>query len=105
MPMSPTELARCTEAAGRILESLGIAAYQFAIEPRDGQWDLLVECSADDGWRVLSVPVERAALASALDDDAMAAGIREEWALALGACRSAEGGRAAAPAPSGQPHA
>jgi hypothetical protein len=87
MPMSPTELARCTQTAARILEELGLAAYQFAVEPRDDEWDVLIECSAQDGWHTLSLPIDHDALAKALDDGEEHDRILADWGRELSFCR------------------
>jgi hypothetical protein len=38
-----------------LLEQLGLAAYVFAIEPQEDQWQLKIECGIAEGWETVTV--------------------------------------------------
>lgn len=55
MTLSIAELARAREATTELLDELGLDAYLFEVEPRDGQWQLKVDCAiaAEGAWESL----------------------------------------------------
>ena len=57
-------------AIERVLEALGLGTYLFDVEPREDGWEVKVECQGREGWKVVSVDVERDALGHSLHDDA-----------------------------------
>ena len=46
MPVSINDLALAREAVSKVLEELQLDAYIFEVEPREGQWEIRVECAA-----------------------------------------------------------
>ena len=85
--LAPMDLTRCTEAARRLLEELGLAAYRFAIEPGETSWELRLECSAPEGWSSLVVPFDHEALAATLVDPVAHERMLDSWRDELRGCR------------------
>lgn len=86
MAWSGADLEHATEAAGALLKELGLEAYLFAIEPRDGEWELKLECAVREGWQMVTLPVDiELLLASRTEDDARARLLRN-WSAGIRAC-------------------
>jgi hypothetical protein len=78
-------LAQAKEAAGMLLDELGLAAYLFEVEPReDGDWQVRVDCAADGGWRSLVIPVDAEQLLDAAINPTARALMLEHWSRTLG---------------------
>lgn len=95
MGWSGQDLKGATEAARALLEELGLEAYLFAVEPREGDWELKLECALEEGWQTIALPVELdLLLASRTETDARAR-LLSSWGGRLAAClkREAESGR------------
>lgn len=86
MELSIQMLAEAREAAGAALEELGLAAYLFEVEPREGPWELRVECAVPEGWETLIVPVDRRQLLASRTDRALRDQLLADWRRALAAC-------------------
>ena len=91
MAVSGTELRRATEAAGAILGELGLAAYVFAIEPRDDHWELKLECAVKEGWEAVTLPVEIGMLLKSLTDSDTRASLVQSWRAKLASGSSQAG--------------
>ena len=88
MNVSTSELTRARNAAERLLESLGLEAYLYEVEPGENEsWTLILECATGDGWQRLSWAVDKSELLRSLDEDP----VREELAAALSRRISATG--------------
>lgn len=87
MPLSSAELIQAREAAAELLEELGLDAYLFEIEPRDGQWELRVECAIEEGWETVVLPVPKALLLTGRDDAAARQQLLTDWRERLAACK------------------
>jgi len=73
-------------AIERVLDALGLGTYLFDVEPRDDGWQVKVECQSREGWKVVSVDVERDALARSLHDDAARERLLVTFRDRIGAC-------------------
>lgn len=88
MTVSTTELTRARAAAERLLESVGLEAYLYEVEPGDdGGWTLVLECAAGDGWQRLSWTVDGSELLRSLDDDVVRERLVEDLGRRAAACR------------------
>jgi hypothetical protein len=90
MLWSAAELAAARETISALLEELGLAAYVFAIEPREGEWELKVECDITDAWETVTMPVEVQALLASRTDAEVRKGLLQKWNARLTACRRSE---------------
>jgi len=80
MNVSTSELTRARNAAERLLESLGLDAYLYEVEPGENDaWTLILECATGDGWQRLSWAVDKSELLRSLDENP----VRERLAEAL----------------------
>ena len=80
------DLEGATEAASALLKELGLEAYLFVIEPREGDWELKLECAVKEGWQTVTLSVDiRLLLASRTDSDARARLLRS-WGAKFAAC-------------------
>jgi hypothetical protein len=59
MPLSMIDLAQARDAMAGLLDEIGLEAYLFDIQPKNGQWELKVECAleAREGWERIIVAV------------------------------------------------
>jgi len=86
MAWSAADLERATEAAWALIKELGMEAYLFAIEPREGGWELKLECAVKEGWQTMTLPVDiELLLASRTDSDARAR-LLQNWSAKFKAC-------------------
>ena len=87
MPTSTDELLKATEAARALLDQLCLSAYTFEVEPREGEWEVRVECAIADGWQRSVLSADKSSmLASAQDPDAREH-LLADWGKHLAACR------------------
>ncbi|MDX1251097.1 MAG: hypothetical protein IDH49_02345 [Gammaproteobacteria bacterium] len=87
MPTSITELAAAKGAAAALLDELGLEAYLFEVEPREGQWELRVECAVEAGWESVMLPVDKPKLLASREDAAVHAELLAAWRERLAACK------------------
>jgi len=88
MHVSTTELAGARSAAEKLLETLGLDAYLYEVEPgADGGWLLVLECATDDGWQRLRLEVDKDELLRSVDDEATRARVAQHLARRVEACR------------------
>ena len=88
MGMSTIELAKAKDAVAAILEGLGLSAYLFEVEPRDGRWELRMDCATAEGWQSLQLQVEKDRLLAAATDPAVREELARAWRGQLGACKT-----------------
>lgn len=62
MMLSGKELTQAKETVAALLEALGLSAYLFEVEPREGHWEVRVECALDSGWQSATFAVDDALL-------------------------------------------
>lgn len=87
MPIVSThELRGTREAVEGLLEELGVRAFLYTIEQKDGAWTARIECAIDGGWQTQVLPVDPHALAASLRDPELRARLRADWASRLRAC-------------------
>ena len=86
MVWSGADLQRVTDAAGALLEELGLDAYLFAIEPREDDWELKLECAFKDGWQTVTLPVDVELLLASRTDNAARARLLQSWSCRFTAC-------------------
>ncbi len=65
MMLSERELTQAKETVASLLETLGLTVYLFEVEPREGHWEVRVECALDSGWQSATFAVDDALLAAA----------------------------------------
>ncbi len=87
MPTSTNELLQAREMARTLLEGLGLEAYLFEIEPREGQWELRVECAVDDGWQSTTFAIDKQSLLRSQEDIGTHERLLSEWREHLVACK------------------
>jgi hypothetical protein len=87
MNLSAHTLTDATEAAGALLEALGLEAYLFEVEPRENTWEMRVECAHGGGWQSIVLPLDVDALLASRMDETARARLVEEWRQRLAACR------------------
>lgn len=86
MTWSGRDLERATEAARALLEELGLEAYLFAIEPREGDWELKLECALKEGWQTIALPVELDLLLASRTESGARARLLQSWRDRMAAC-------------------
>ncbi|WP_231362424.1 MULTISPECIES: hypothetical protein [Thioalkalivibrio] len=86
MVLSIEEVARAREVVSGLLEELHLSNYTFDVEPRDGGWEIQVECAADDGWVTHTFAATRQEL-HRCDDARVRQQLLDAWAGPLAACQ------------------
>ena len=77
------ELAQAKDAAAVLLEELGLSAYVFEVEPRNGPWQVRIDYAAGGVWQSLTLPVDAAELNAVFTDNAARRTLIERWREAL----------------------
>src|SRR5512147_50417 len=80
------DIRSAREAAERMLEELGLDAFVYTVEAKEGGWDLRIDCATDEGWQTAELAVDPAELAASLADARLREALRSRWAAHLGAC-------------------
>lgn len=79
MNISTRELIEAKEATSGLLEQLGLEAYLFDVEPREGPWEVHVDCPLHGAWLSVTLPVDVAQLLSTRSNAAVRAQMLEDW--------------------------
>jgi hypothetical protein len=86
--LSSVELARSRDVIDQMLEQLGLQTYLFEVEPREGAWEVRVECATPEGeWQSVTIPVDQAQLKASLHDGAAREELMARLASHVGPCR------------------
>ena len=86
MSESIAELSQIRENIMRTLDELRLDAYLYEIEPREGEWELKVECAVEEGWETVRIPVEKELLLRASEDSTAHQLLLDKLSEALSAC-------------------
>ena len=84
--ISTQELRGAKQAVERLLEELGVRAFLYTIEEKNGAWTATIECALDGDWQTRVLPVDPHALAASLRDPELRARLRADWESRLRAC-------------------
>lgn len=84
MNISTRALTQAKEATAGLLEQLGLEAYLFEVEPRDGPWEVHVDCALSDGWQSLTLPVDVTRLLDTRSNEALRLQVLQDWRARLG---------------------
>lgn len=89
MKLSIIELAKARESASGILEELQLDAYLYEVQPRDGTWELRVECACetDGGWETIMLQVPKRMLLDDFYDDKAKQDLFAYWKQKLNHCK------------------
>jgi tRNA(Ser,Leu) C12 N-acetylase TAN1 len=90
MAWSGQDLEDATSAAGALLEEMGLEAYLFAVEPREGDWELKLECALKDGWQMIALPVDLELLLASRTERSARSRLLRNWGARLTACLKRE---------------
>ena len=91
MNLSARSLNDAREITAGLLEQLGLDAYLFEVEPRDGPWEVRIECARPDGWQTVLLAVEIERLLGCARDGAARTRLLRDWAARLDGCRRPPG--------------
>ncbi len=86
MNISTREFTQAKEATSHLLEQLGLETYVFEVEPREGPWEVHIDCALGDGWQTLTLPVDIDRLLGASSDETVRRQILKDWNERLAAC-------------------
>lgn len=87
MNISTRRLIEAREVTSGLLEQLGLEAYLFEVEPREGPWEVRVECAHNGQWQSATLTVDVVQLLSSRGNGALRARMLEDWGVRLAACR------------------
>lgn len=79
MMLSERELTQAKETVASLLETLGLSAYLFEVEPHEGHWEVRVECALNSGWQSATLAVDEALLAAARTDTPVRDALLADW--------------------------
>lgn len=91
MTLGTIELARAREAAQAVLDTLGLEAYLFEVEPDEAGWRVRVECAIQQGWETVEIEVDAERLVASRNDEAQRRALVEAWRPRLAACKTGRG--------------
>lgn len=77
-------LARAREAAGRLLEQLGLANYLYQVGPKDGGWRLQIDFEFEGCWKSVTVMMDAERLLASSTDPQITRQLLAELSQALG---------------------
>jgi hypothetical protein len=84
---STLELAQVREVVTSLLDELCLDAYLFEVEPREGQWEVTVECAVAEGWERVRLTADKVLLLQGMDDGDARARLLGDWRAALSGCK------------------
>lgn len=82
------------DAVGMLLEHLGLEAYLFGVEPRNGGWEVRLEYAVETGWATRVLEIDNATLVLSLTDQAARSKLLRAWSLAVRNAKRSPGARA-----------
>lgn len=77
-------LDRAREAAGRLLEQLGLTNYLYEVSPNNGDWRLRVDFDFEGGWKSVTAMLDAQRLLASTSDPQMSQQMLAELRRALG---------------------
>lgn len=80
------ELAQAKEAVSTLLDQLGVAEYLFEVEPRNGLWEVRIDCAAEDAWQSLTLAVDVTDLLQVEQNSTVRQELATEWSAKLCSC-------------------
>jgi hypothetical protein len=84
---SEADLAQATAAVATLLEGMRLSAHLYAVEPREGQWAVIVECATWSGWQRVELRAGPELLAAIGGNAAARATLLAQWRAHLDDCR------------------
>jgi hypothetical protein len=87
MHQPAADIAESRAVVERLLEALGLAAFLFTLEPKEGGWHLTVECATDGGWQTVALPVDADELRASAHEPAARERLRAAWSERLSGCK------------------
>jgi len=85
MHLSTRQLIEAKELAAGLLEELGLEAYVFGVEPRDGRFEVHVERALADGWQTVTLWIDPDDLARLRTDERVRTVLLQNWRERLAA--------------------
>ena len=73
-------------AVERVVDELGLDAFVYTVEPKETGWELHVECAVEQGWQVITLPVDPGKLVASLSDAGAREELRAAWFPHFRAC-------------------
>ena len=83
MKITTNRVEQARDAVEILLDEIGITNYLYDVEPREGQWDIYVECAINDGWGNFQLSVAEEYIVRAKDDAIIHDFLKDEWKDAL----------------------
>ncbi len=83
MALSGYELCRAREAAGAVLEEVGLDNYLFSVDPREEGWEIRVEHPVREGWEQVRMPIDRELLLASRTDRNARRQLARSWGSRL----------------------
>jgi hypothetical protein len=84
---SEADLARANASVGTLLDGMKLSAHLYAVEPREGQWAVIVECATGSGWQRVELRAGPELLAAISGDAAARATLLAQWRAHLDDCK------------------
>jgi hypothetical protein len=87
MSVSIDELTQARDVVNSILDELKLDAYIFEVEPRNEQWEIIIECAVTEGWGRVRLSASREHLLHGIDDPVIHQSLLDDWRGRLTACK------------------
>lgn len=81
------ELAETRETVKKLLNELQIETYLFETEPKDNQWEFIIECALEDGWETVKLKADKTYFKMCTDDALSHQRLLDDWKKALSDCK------------------
>lgn len=87
MQLSSEDLQRARSTVETILNEIGLETFLFEIEPREGQWEIKLECPIDEGWEIFNLTASDEYLIRGENDAVVHEFLKDEWTETLKNCK------------------
>ena len=87
MSVSIDELTQARDVVNTILDELQLDAYIFEVEPRNAQWEIIIECAVAEGWERFRLSATHEHLLSGVDDAVIHQSLLDDWRERLTVCK------------------
>lgn len=92
MQVSTADLVLAKEAVNDLLERLGLKTYLFEVVPRNGRWEVRLDCEIPQGWQSVTLPVDKSALIASRHEASVRDSVLSGWRSRLATCNTGSPG-------------
>jgi hypothetical protein len=88
LTIARADLVRATQAMKKLIDAIGLENYVFEVEPKEGSWQVKLECATSEGgWQVITLHSPIELLTNSLEDSESRRELTILWSKALSGCK------------------